>query len=73
MDLDFNQETQNLVLKTEYSTQITEITITRPAFGGILYDEIRIFDPAIVLDSDYVDYFYTGFQFIFDIVDNPII
>ena len=73
MDLDFNQETQKLVLKTEYSTQITEIRVTIPAFGSLFYDDIRIFDPAIVLDSNYVDYFYSGFEFIFDIVDNPII
>ena len=69
MDLDFNTQTQSLVLKTEYSNQITEIAVTRPAFGGLFYDEIRIFDPSLVLESDYEDYFYSGFAYIFDIIN----
>ena len=68
MDLDFNNTTQRLVLKTEYSTNITELTFTRPAFGGVYYDEIRTFDPSIVTEVEYEDYWSSGFSFMFDIV-----
>jgi hypothetical protein len=73
MASDFNSETQILVLKEEYSVNVTEITITRPAFGGITYDEIRVFDPINTPQVEYADYFYSGFEFIFNIVDKPII
>lgn len=68
MDLNFDNTTQRLVLKTEYTNTITEINVTRPAFGGIFYEEIRTFDPSIVTESEYEDYWYSGFYFIFDIV-----
>jgi len=68
MDLDFDSTTQTLVLKTEYSVDITEITVSKPAFGGITYDEIRVFDPSIVTTDQYESYWYSGFSFIFDIV-----
>lgn len=73
MALDFNSETQTLVLKQEYSVNITEISVTRPAFGSITYEEIRTFDPINTPDVEYIDYFYLGFEFIFDVVDKPII
>ena len=68
MDLDFNNTTQRLVLKTEYSTNVTEITFNKPAFGGVFYEEVRTFDPSVVTESEYEDFWYSGFSFMFDIV-----
>jgi hypothetical protein len=68
MDLDFNNTTQRLVLKTEYSTNVTEITFNMPAFGGIFYEEVRTFNPSLVTEAEYESFWYSGFSFMFDIV-----
>ena len=69
MGIDFNQETQRLVLKPEYAEAPTETTVRKPAFGGLVYEEIRTFDPSIATEEEYADYWHRGFYFIFDVVE----
>lgn len=68
MDTDFNPETQMLALKPEYSLQPTEIYIAKPAFGGLVYKELRTFDPSVATEAEYEEYWHRGFSFIFDAV-----
>lgn len=69
MATDFNTEIHTLVLKPEYSTEKTEIKVTRSAYGGLMFEEIRTFDPIIVGSEEYESYYYLKFDFIFDIVE----
>ena len=70
MALDFDNTTQYLVLKVEYSTDITELVVSKMAFAGIRYDAtILSFDPNIVLQEDYQYYYENGLHYIFDIVN----
>ena len=69
MATDFNPETQMLALKPEYSTEKTEIKVTRSAYGGLMFEEVRTFDPTIVVSEEYENYYYLRFDFIFDVVD----
>jgi hypothetical protein len=73
MDIDFNPEIHTLQIKEEYSLGETSITITRPAYGGLVFNDIRNFDPINTPVEEYESYYYLGFQFIFNIVDKPII
>jgi hypothetical protein len=73
MESDFNPDTQYLSLKPEYSETITETTIRKSLYGGVMYDEIRYFDPSIVTSEEYENHYYLGFHFIFDFIDKPII
>jgi hypothetical protein len=69
MALDFDNTTQRLVLKTEYSLDITELTIKKMAFAGVTYDALILsFDPSLVLESEYQYYYENGLDYIFDIV-----
>lgn len=69
MASDFNPETQYLSLKTEYSETITKTTIRKSLYGGVMYDEVKTFDPATAIPEEYETYYHSGFSFIFDIVD----
>ena len=73
MDIDFNPEIHTLSLKTEYSLEETLLEIQMPAYGGVMFGDIRRFDPINTPVEEYENYYYLGFQFIFDIVDKPII
>jgi hypothetical protein len=69
MDIDFNTETKMLSLKTEYSLVETILEISKPAFGGTMFNETRRFDPIVTPLEEYESYYYMGFHFIFDVVD----
>ena len=69
MASDFNAETQYLALKPEYSESISEATIRRSLYGGVMYDDVRYFDPAAALPEEYESYYHGGFSHIFDIID----
>ena len=69
MVIDFNPETQTLILKTEYSLEETVLRMEKPAYGGAMFDEIRRFDPINTPVEEYENYYYLGFHFIFDVVD----
>lgn len=69
MASDFNPETQYLSIKAEYSTSPTEATIRKSLYGGVKYDDVRIFDPSIAIPEEYERYYHSGFDFIFDIID----
>lgn len=69
MALDFNNTTQRLVLKTEYSLEVTNLTIKKMAFAGVTYDSVILsFDPSLVVESEYQYYYENGLDYIFDIV-----
>lgn len=69
MVIDFNSETQSLVLKSEYSLVETVIEMEIPAYAGVMLNEIRRFDPINTPVEEYEIYYYRGFHFIFDVVD----
>jgi len=70
MDLNFDNTTQTLVLKTEYSLDITNLVVSKMAFAGIKYDSIILsFDPSVVQQQDYQYYYENGLDYIFDIVN----
>jgi hypothetical protein len=69
MVIDFNTEIQMLVLKPEYSLDKTEIRVIMPTYGGLVFEETRIFDPVNVVEEEYENYYYRGFHLIFDVVD----
>jgi len=69
MVIDFNSETQSLVLKSEYSLVETVIEIEIPAYAGVMINEIRRFDPINTPTEEYESHYYRGFHFIFDVVD----
>jgi hypothetical protein len=69
MVIDFNTETQMLSLKPEYSLVETVLEITIPAYGGVMFNDIRRFDPINTPIEKYENYYYLGFHFIFDVVD----
>ena len=69
MASDFNPETQYLSLKAEYSTSITETAIRKSLYGGVMYDDVKTFDPATAIPEEYEIYYHSGFDFIFDIID----
>jgi len=69
MVIDFNSETQSLVLKQEYSLVETVIEMEIPAYAGVMLNEIRRFDPINTQVEEYEYYYYRGFHFIFDILD----
>jgi len=70
MALNFDNTTQTLVLKTEYSLDITNLVVSKMAFAGIKYDSIILsFDPSVVQQQDYQYYYENGLDYIFDIVN----
>lgn len=69
MVIDFNPETQMLSLKPEYSLEETVLEITIPAYGGLMFNDIRRFDPINTPVEEYESHYYQGFHFIFDVVD----
>lgn len=69
MVIDFNPETQMLSLKPEYSLEETVLEITIPAYGGLMFNDIRRFDPINTPVEEYESHYYMGFHFIFDVVD----
>jgi len=69
MVIDFNPENQMLMLRPEFSLEKTEIKVIMSAYGGLTFEETRIFDPVSVSADEYESYYYRGFHSIFDIVD----
>jgi hypothetical protein len=69
MVIDFNPEIHMLSIKSEYSLVETVLRITKPAYGGVMFNEIRSFDPINTPVEEYEKYYYLGFHFIFDVVD----
>jgi hypothetical protein len=69
MVIDFNPETQTLQLKQEYSLEETVLEIKIPAYGGLMFNDIRRFDPINTPIEEYESHYYLGFHFIFDVVD----
>jgi hypothetical protein len=69
MASDFNPETQYLVLRPEYSQSATQASIRKSLYGGVMYEDVKTFDPAIAVPDEYESYYHSGFPFIFDIVD----
>lgn len=69
MALDFNSTTQRLILKTEYSLEVTDLYIKKMAFAGVTYDSLILsFDPSLVGEYEYQYYYENGLDYIFDIV-----
>jgi hypothetical protein len=69
MVIDFNPEIHILSLKPEYSLDETILEVAKPAYGGVMFNEIRRFDPINTQVEEYENYYYLGFHFIFDFVD----
>ena len=70
MALNFDNTTQTLLLKTEYSLDITNLVVSKMAFAGIKYDAIILsFDPSVVQSQDYQYYYENGLDYIFDIIN----
>jgi len=68
MVIDFNPETHVLSLKSEYSLVETVLEIKIPAYGGLMFNDIRRFYPINTPIEEYENYYYLGFHFIFDVV-----
>ena len=69
MAIDFDPEIHSLSIKTEYSMTETVMEVAMPAYSGLMFNEIRIFDPINTMPEEYERYYYLGFHFIFDVVE----
>lgn len=70
MAIGFNNETERLVLKSEYiDGDIIEVRELRAGFGGVVYTAtVACFDPKTTSVDEYNRFFDIGLDYIFDIV-----